>query len=111
MTDTLIPAARDILANLIAFDTTSRNSNLDLIVWVENYLGQHGVASSRVVNADASKANLYATVGPNVEGGIILSGHSDVVPVDGQEGLSGAGTRRRATVQERYETGALGVQL
>lgn len=85
MTDTLIPAARDILANLIAFDTTSRNSNLDLIVWVENYLGQHGVASSRVVNADASKANLYATVGPNVEGGIILSGHSDVVPVDGQD--------------------------
>ena len=85
MTDTLIPAARDILANLIAFDTTSRNSNLDLIVWVETYLGQHGVASSRVVNADASKANLYATVGPNVEGGIILSGHSDVVPVDGQD--------------------------
>ena len=85
MTDTLIPAARDILANLIAFDTTSRNSNLDLIVWVENYLGQHGVASSRVVNADASKANLYATVGPNAEGGIILSGHSDVVPVDGQD--------------------------
>ena len=85
MTDTLIPAARDILANLIAFDTTSRNSNLDLIVWVENYLGQQGVASSRVVNADASKANLYATVGPNAEGGIILSGHSDVVPVDGQD--------------------------
>ena len=85
MTDTLLPAARDILANLIAFDTTSRNSNLDLIVWVENYLGQHGVASSRVVNADASKANLYATVGPNAEGGIILSGHSDVVPVDGQD--------------------------
>ena len=85
MTDTLIPAARDILANLIAFDTTSRNSNLDLIVWVENYLGQQGGASSRVVNADASKANLYATVGPNAEGGIILSGHSDVVPVDGQD--------------------------
>ncbi|MEP3768072.1 MAG: acetylornithine deacetylase, partial [Marinomonas sp.] len=63
----------------------SRNSNLDLIAWVEDYLGKHGVASTRVVNADASKANLYATVGPNIEGGIILSGHSDVVPIDGQK--------------------------
>ena len=85
MTDNLLPAARDILARLIAFDTTSRNSNLDLIVWVEDYLARHGVTSTRVVNADASKANLYASVGPNVEGGIILSGHSDVVPVDGQD--------------------------
>ena len=85
MTDTLLPAARDILAKLITFDTTSRNSNLELIAWVEDYLEQHGVASTRVVNADGSKANLYATVGPDSEGGIILSGHSDVVPVDGQE--------------------------
>ena len=80
----LAATARDILATLIAFDTTSRNSNLELIAWVENYLGQHGVASTRVISADASKANLYATVGPDVAGGIILSGHSDVVPVDGQ---------------------------
>ena len=85
MTANLVPAARDILATLIAFDTTSRNSNLELIAWVEDYLAQHGVASTRVVNADASKANLYATVGPAVPGGIILSGHSDVVPVDGQD--------------------------
>lgn len=77
--------ARDILATLIAFDTTSRNSNLELISWVEDYLARYDVASTRVVNADASKANLYATVGPNVEGGIILSGHSDVVPIDGQD--------------------------
>ncbi|MEO9600093.1 acetylornithine deacetylase [Parasphingorhabdus sp.] len=84
MTNALVPAARDILATLIGFDTTSRNSNLELIAWVEDYLGQHGVASTRVINEDASKANLYASVGPNVEGGIILSGHSDVVPVDGQ---------------------------
>lgn len=81
----LAAMARDILATLISFDTTSRNSNLQLIAWVEDYLAQHGVASTRVVNADASKANLYATVGPNVAGGIILSGHSDVVPVDGQD--------------------------
>ncbi|WP_417591281.1 acetylornithine deacetylase [Parasphingorhabdus sp.] len=88
MTNTLLPAARDILAKLIAFDTTSRNSNLDLIAWVEDYLAGHGVTSTRVVNADASKANLYASVGPDVEAGIILSGHSDVVPVDGQDWLS-----------------------
>jgi len=85
MTNTLLSSARDILATLIAFDTTSRNSNLELIAWVEDYLSQHDVSSTRVVNADASKANLYATVGPMEEGGIILSGHSDVVPVDGQE--------------------------
>lgn len=85
MTDNPLRAARDILARLIAFDTTSRNSNLQLIAWVEDYLEQNGVASTRVVNDDASKANLYATVGPMREGGIILSGHSDVVPVDGQD--------------------------
>ena len=77
--------AFEILETLIGFDTTSRNSNLELIAWVEDYLQQHKVASTRVVNTDGSKANLYATVGPNVEGGIILSGHSDVVPVDGQD--------------------------
>ena len=85
MTNALINSARDILARLIAFDTTSRNSNLELIAWVEDYLAGHGVDSTRIMNDDASKANLYATVGPNVEGGIILSGHSDVVPVDGQD--------------------------
>ncbi len=78
-------AARAILETLIAFDTTSRNSNLDLIAWVEAYLAQHAVTSTRVTNADASKANLYASVGPDVAGGVILSGHSDVVPVDGQD--------------------------
>ncbi len=83
--DDLAATARDILATLIGFDTTSRNSNLELIAWVENYLAEHGVSSTRVINADASKANLYATVGPVTEGGIILSGHSDVVPVDGQD--------------------------
>ena len=85
MTNNLVPAARDILARLIAFDTTSRNSNLELIAWVEGYLGEQGITSTRVVNDDASKANLYATIGPMREGGIILSGHSDVVPVDGQD--------------------------
>lgn len=77
-------SALDILQTLIAFDTTSRNSNLELIAWVEAYLAGHNVESTRVTNIDASKANLFATIGPNIEGGVILSGHSDVVPVDGQ---------------------------
>lgn len=74
----------DILARLIAFDTTSRNSNLALIEWVEAFLRERGIESRRVANADGSKANLYARIGPDVAGGVVLSGHTDVVPVDGQ---------------------------
>jgi acetylornithine deacetylase len=74
----------DILARLVAFDTTSRNSNLALIAWVEDFLRARGVASERVPNADGEKANLLALIGPRVEGGVVLSGHTDVVPVDGQ---------------------------
>jgi acetylornithine deacetylase len=75
---------REILARLIAFDTTSRNSNLVLIAWVEAFLAARGIASHRVSNADGSKANLYALIGPEAAGGVVLSGHTDVVPVDGQ---------------------------
>jgi len=80
----LTARATEILARLVAFDTTSRLSNLALIEWVEGYLAGHGVASRRVVSPDGLKANLLATIGPNVEGGVVLSGHTDVVPVDGQ---------------------------
>jgi acetylornithine deacetylase len=73
-----------ILEQLVSFDTTSRLSNLALIEWMEGYLAKHGVASRRVASADGLKANLLATVGPAVEGGVVLSGHTDVVPVDGQ---------------------------
>lgn len=83
MTD--MTRARAILDQLIAFDTTSRNSNLALIEWVESYLAEHGVTGHRVSNEDGTKSNLFATVGPQVEGGVILSGHTDVVPVDGQD--------------------------
>jgi len=76
--------AREILETLVGFDTTSRHSNLALIEWVEAYLDGHGVPHRRVPNADGSKSNLLATVGPAVEGGAVLSGHTDVVPVDGQ---------------------------
>lgn len=79
-----IGATLDILTRLIAFDTTSRNSNLELIAWVEDFLRQRGIASRRVANADGTKANLYASIGPDVAGGVVLSGHTDVVPVDDQ---------------------------
>jgi acetylornithine deacetylase len=79
-----IGATLEILTRLIAFDTTSRNSNLELIAWVEDFLRQRGIASRRVANADGTKANLYALIGPDVGGGVVLSGHTDVVPVDDQ---------------------------
>lgn len=76
---------KEMLAALVAFDTTSRNSNLELIEFVEDYLSSHGVESHRVPSPCGTKANLYALVGPSIEGGVVLSGHTDVVPVDGQD--------------------------
>ena len=75
---------REMLDRLVGFDTTSDRSNLALIDFVEGYLGALGVACVRVPNAAGDKANLYAHIGPEVEGGVILSGHTDVVPVAGQ---------------------------
>ena len=86
--DALSAQAIDLLAKLVAFDTTSRGSNLALIEYVETLLDGLGVASTRVPNSDGRKANLYATLGPQAEGGIVLSGHTDVVPVDGQDWTS-----------------------
>lgn len=78
--------SRELAEKLIAFDTTSRNSNLELIAFVEDYLEGHGIASTRVANEDNTKSNLFATIGPKDRaGGIVLSGHTDVVPVDGQD--------------------------
>ncbi|PVM85959.1 acetylornithine deacetylase [Caulobacter endophyticus] len=82
--EALSARAVDILARLVSFDTTSRGSNLALIEWVEAYLSNLGVATRRVPNADGTKSNLMASIGPAVEGGVVLSGHTDVVPVDGQ---------------------------
>ncbi len=82
--EVLSDRAIGILARLVAFDTTSRRSNLELIQWVERYLADLGVPSRRVPNADGTKSNLMAMIGPAVEGGVVLSGHTDVVPVDGQ---------------------------
>lgn len=74
----------EMIQRLIAFDTVSRNSNLQLIHYVRDYLAGRGVQSTLVESPDGNKANLFATVGPQVEGGVVLSGHTDVVPVDGQ---------------------------
>ena len=76
--------AVEMLARLVGFDTTSRLSNLDFIDWVETYLADLGAVTRRVVSPDGHKANLHAILGPQVDGGVVLSGHSDVVPVDGQ---------------------------
>ncbi len=76
--------AREILARLVSFPTVSRDSNLDLVAWVEGYLASWGVSATRVTNPEGTKAALYANIGPLVAGGVILSGHTDVVPVAGQ---------------------------
>ncbi|MDB5361544.1 MAG: acetylornithine deacetylase [Rhodospirillales bacterium] len=75
---------RALLGHLIGFDTTSVKSNLALIDWVADYLDGHGIASRLTYDADRQKANLFATIGPEIPGGVVLSGHTDVVPVDGQ---------------------------
>jgi acetylornithine deacetylase len=76
--------AREILERLVSFPTVSRDTNLPLVDWVEAYLADHGVQATRVYDHTGQKAALYANVGPIVAGGVILSGHTDVVPVDGQ---------------------------
>ena len=73
-----------VLQQLIAFDTVSAKSNLPLIEYVESYLREHGVSVERVVDETGEKASLLATIGPREQPGIVLSGHTDVVPVGGQ---------------------------
>jgi acetylornithine deacetylase len=75
----------DMLRRLVSFDTTSRESNLALIDFVREWLDRHAVDSELVFDETGRKANLYATIGPPDVGGIMLSGHTDVVPVDGQD--------------------------
>ncbi|MGB0661689.1 MAG: acetylornithine deacetylase [Mangrovicoccus sp.] len=76
--------AREILDKLVSFPTVSRDSNLDLIDWVEDYLNGFGIKAHRAYNEEGTKASLYAQIGPEGPGGVMLSGHVDVVPVDGQ---------------------------
>ncbi len=77
-------STRALLSKLIGFATVSRDSNLAMIEFIEGYLRDLGVESELFHNAERTKANLFATIGPRDRGGIVLSGHTDVVPVDGQ---------------------------
>jgi acetylornithine deacetylase len=77
-------SSRDLLERLIGFATVSRDSNLELIAFIRHYLAELGVESELFYNAERTKANLFATIGPRERGGVVLSGHTDVVPVDGQ---------------------------
>ncbi|MBB3264852.1 acetylornithine deacetylase [Azospirillum sp. OGB3] len=76
--------SKAMIARLVGFDTVSRRSNMALIDWVRDYLAGYGVESRLVPSPDGAKANLFATIGPMTEGGVVLSAHTDVVPVDGQ---------------------------
>ncbi len=94
--DTRLAETLSLLERLVGFDTVSAKSNLPLIAAVEAYLATHGVESVVVPNAAGDKAALFATIGPKVDGGILLSGHTDVVPVEGQSWSSDPFTLRAA---------------
>ncbi|APX11791.1 acetylornithine deacetylase [Tateyamaria omphalii] len=74
----------ELMTKLVSFPTVSRDTNLPLVDWIENYLNDHGITAHRYRHPDQPKAALFAHVGPEVEGAVVLSGHTDVVPVDGQ---------------------------
>ena len=97
-------SAEEILKKLVSFDTTSSGSNLALIEWVENYLKPYGAHLERVNETDehgVKKAALLVRIGPPVEGGIVLSGHTDVVPVKGQQWTGGHGPETAFSLTER----------
>ena len=74
-----------ILAKLVSFPVLGGESNLSIVEWIEFYLSEIGITSFRVYNKKGNKASLHCRIGPAVDGGIILSGHTDVVPVGGQD--------------------------
>jgi len=80
-----VESAIAILARLVGFNTISRESNLELIDWVEDFVRPLGARCRRTWNEQGSKANLFVAIGPDAPGGVVLSGHSDVVPVEGQD--------------------------
>jgi acetylornithine deacetylase len=103
--DDRLDATLAMLERLIGFDTESAKSNLGLVAFVEGYLKSLGVAYVKIPNAVGDKAALFASVGPNRDGGIVLSGHTDVVPVEGQTWTSDPFKLRRE-VDRVYGRGA-----
>ena len=83
MTTDITP--REMLARLVAFPTVSRDTNLPLVDFAADHLARCGATLLRVPDETGTKASLVARIGPNVPGGVVLSGHTDVVPVDGQD--------------------------
>lgn len=79
------PDSRDLLSRLVSFDTTSSRFNLDIVHFISDYLAGYGIASEKIYDSTGRKANLWATIGPRVDGGVVLSGHMDCVPVEGQD--------------------------
>lgn len=94
-----------LLEKLVAFDTTSSVSNLALIEYVEGYLAEHGISAERVMSPCGTKANLIARIGPEAPGGVMLSGHTDVVPVAGQPWSSDPFTLRDGGDERLYGRG------
>jgi len=76
--------AKEMLEKLVAFPSVSSESNLPIINFIEAYLAGHGVKSTKVYDDTGLKSNLYAQIGPDVDDGVVLSGHTDVVPITGQ---------------------------
>lgn len=98
--------AIELTSRLVAFDTESSRSNLPLIDFVEAYLREQGVPYARASNAAGDKAAIFATIGPMAPGGVVLSGHTDVVPVEGQEWSADPFTLRRDS-ERLYGRGAV----
>ncbi|WP_374422305.1 acetylornithine deacetylase [Chromobacterium sp.] len=94
-----------MLERLVRFDTVSHRSNLELIHFVRDYLAGWGISSQLIRSEDGGKANLYATIGPADRGGVMLAGHTDVVPVDGQA-WSGDPFRLQVREQRAYGRGS-----
>ena len=95
--DGRLAEAKALLTRLIAFESVSDTSNLPLIDFVEGYLREHKLESRRAPNGANDKAAILATIGPRVDGGVVLSGHTDVVPVEGQPWSSPPFTLREAS--------------
>ncbi|MFT4716987.1 MAG: acetylornithine deacetylase [Paracoccaceae bacterium] len=79
-----LAAAVEILASLVGFETTSGKPTHQIVSYIQDYLAGHGIASELSFDETGERANIFATIGPQTDGGVVLSGHTDVVPVDGQ---------------------------